>query len=78
MRQANSAEHGQGAVILNLVSGTSASMQAQDGQIKTQGKDIIGFKDWQDNAHFELIADARLKAAVTYMLAHITSYAGAQ
>lgn len=71
-------ELGDGAVILNLVSGTSASMQAQDGQIKTQGSDIIGFKDWQDGTHFELIADARLRTAVEYMLAHITPYAGAQ
>lgn len=69
---------GDGAIILNLVAGSSASMQAQDGQIKTQGSDIIGFKDWQDGTHFELIADARLKTAVEYMLAHITPYAGAQ
>lgn len=72
------AELGDGAIIMNLVSGTSASMQAQDGQIKTQGSDIIGFKDWDDGTHFEIIADARLKAAVTYMLSHITPYAGAQ
>lgn len=71
-------ELGDGAIILNLVSGSSASMQAQDGQIKTQGNDIIGFKDWQDGTHFELIADARLRTAVEYMLANITPYAGAQ
>ncbi len=72
------AELGDGAIIMNLVSGSSASMQAQDGQIKTQGSDIIGFRDWDDGTHFEIIADARLKAAVSYMLSHITPYAGAQ
>lgn len=72
------AELGDGAIILNLVSGSSASMQAQSGQIKTQGSDVIGFMDWQDGTHFEIIADARVKAAVSYMLAHITAYAGAQ
>lgn len=72
------AELGDGAIIINLVSGSSASMQAQDGQIKTQGSDVIGFKDWDDGTHFEIIADARLRAAVSYMLSHITPYAGAQ
>lgn len=72
------AELGDGAIIMNLVSGTSASMQAQDGQIKTQGSDIIGFKDWDDGTHFEIIADARLKSAVAYMLARITPYTSAQ
>lgn len=72
------AELGDGAIIINLVSGSSASMQAQDGQIKTRGSDVIGFKDWDDNTHFEIIADARLKSAVAYMLSRITPYPGAQ
>ncbi len=69
---------GDGAIIVNIVSGSSASMQAQDGQVKSQGTDVIGFKDWTDNTHFEIIADARLKPAVSYMLSHITPYAGGQ
>lgn len=72
------AELGDGAIVINLVSGTSSSMQAQDGQIKTQGSDVIGFKDWQDGTHFEIIADARLKVAVSHMLTHISAYAGGQ
>ncbi len=72
------AELGDGAIIINIVAGSSASMQAQDGQIKTQGTDVIGFKDWTDGTHFEIIADARLKAAVSYMLSHITPYAVVQ
>lgn len=71
-------ELGQGAIILNLVSGTSASMNASDGQIRTQGADVIGFKDASDGRHFELIADQRLRGAVEYMLAHITPYELAQ
>jgi hypothetical protein len=65
---------GQGAMVLNLVQGTSASAGAVDGQTKIQGNDIIGFKDWNDGNHFELIADARLKQPVLYMLSHITAY----
>ena len=71
-------ELGQGAIILNLVSGTSASMNARDSQIKPQGSDVIGFKDWKDGNHFELIADSRLRAAVEYMLSNISAYELAQ
>ena len=67
-------ELNQGAIILNLVSGSSASASATSGQIRTQGSDVIGFKDWQDGTHFELIGDARLRAAVEYMLANISPY----
>ncbi len=71
-------ELGDGAIILNLVAGSSASVQAQDSQIKSQGSDVIGFRDWQNGTHFEIIADARLKAAVVYMLSHISPYVSAQ
>ena len=69
---------GEGLIILNLVNGPATSMDAVDGQIKVQGTDVVGFKDWKDNAHFELIADARLKAAVSYLLTHFTDYTLAQ
>ncbi len=65
---------GQGAMVLNLVQGTSASAGAADQQIKVHGSDIVGFKDWTDGNHFELIADARLKQPVLYMLSHIAAY----
>ena len=53
-------------------------MLAADGQVKSQGNEVIGFKDWTDGKHFEIIADARLKNAVSYMLSQITSYDVAQ
>lgn len=68
---------GQGAIVLNLVAGTSSSANAADGEIKTKGRDIVGYKDW-NGAHFELIADARLREAVAYMIARITPYTPAQ
>jgi len=71
-------ELGQGAIVLNLVAGTSASMSAQDGGVKAKGSDVIGYKDTADGKHFELIADARLRAAVEYMLSEITPYELAQ
>lgn len=67
-----------GSIVLNLVSGTTNSMDAKDGQVKTEGNDVVGFKDWTNGTHFELIADARLREAVTYMLSHITEYTSAE
>lgn len=64
----------QGPIVLNLVSELSSSMDAKDGQIKSQGSDVVGFRDWKENTHFEIIADTRLKDAVAYMLSHITPY----
>lgn len=64
----------QGPIVLNLVSGTSAAAGATDGQVKTQGSDVVGYKDWNDSTHFELIGDSRLKEAVSYMLSHVAAY----
>lgn len=64
----------QGPIILNLVPGSSAAVNASDGQVRAQGNDIVGFKDWNDGTHFEIIADARLSSAIAYMLSHITPY----
>lgn len=63
-----------GAIVLNLVAGTSASMDAKDGQIQSAGSDIVAFKDWTGGNHFEIIADASLREAVSYMLAHLSPY----
>jgi hypothetical protein len=64
----------QGVMMLNLVSGSSAAAGGVSGQFKTQGSDVVGYRDWNDGTHFELIADARLKAAMSYMLDHVTTY----
>lgn len=67
-----------GPIVLNLVSGTSATMNAKDGEIRSEGSDIVAFKDWTGGTHFELIADARLREAVQIMLRSITSYTPAE
>ena len=64
----------QGPIVLNVVSGTTASMNATDGQIRVQGSDVVGFRDWNNGTHIEIIADARLREAVAFMTSHITSY----
>ncbi len=67
-----------GPIVLNLVNGLSASMNAKDGEIRTEGSDVIGFKDWTGGTHFEVIADARLRDAVSIMLRSIVPYSPAE
>ncbi len=64
---------GDGAIVLNLANGTSASLGATDGQVRTQGSDVVGFKDWEGK-HFEIVGDARLQTAIQYMVSHIEQY----
>ena len=66
-------ELGQGVIILNLVSGSSASAGAQSGQIKTQGSDVVAYRDFEEN-HFEIAGDASLREAISYMQSNITPY----
>lgn len=65
---------GMGPIVLNLVDGTVESVSGVDGGVQTKGEDVIGFKSWNDDTHFEIIADARLSAAVSYMISRITPY----
>lgn len=65
---------GQGPIVINLVSGTSAAKQATSGQVRTQGDLVVGFKDWEDNEHFEVSGPAGLDAAIRYIVEHIAKY----
>ena len=64
---------GDGAIVLNLMSGTSASAGGTSGQTKSVNGNVVGYLDWQ-GGHFEIIADAMLREPVTYMLSHVRSY----
>jgi len=68
---------GDGAIVLNLVGGTSASVGGSDGEIGTQGSSIVAYKDW-DGKHFEITADARLRSIIEYMLSNIEVYVPAE
>lgn len=63
-----------GLIALNLVPGSSAEAGGQSGSVRETGSTVTGYLDWQENRHFEIVADARLRAAVEYMLSHITSF----
>jgi len=65
---------GDGPIQVNLLNGTSASKKATDGQVRIQGDTAIGFRDWDDNTHFEIIGDASLIEAVTYITNNLSTY----
>ena len=64
---------GDGVIMLDLLGNPSTSAHGTDGQVTVSGSRVIGYRDWQGN-HFEVVADARLKAAVEYMTSHIENY----
>lgn len=63
---------GDGLISVNLVTGTATSKGGADGQIETRGEFIIGYRDWHDGNHFEIVAPAVLNDAVRYIMEHIT------
>lgn len=69
---------GDGPIVINLVSGTAAAKQATDGQVRTQGDIVMGFKNWGSNEHFEVSAPAGFDAAVRYIIENIGPYVVSQ
>jgi len=65
---------GDGPIQVNLLNGTSVSKKATDGQVRIQGDMAIGYRDWDDNTHFEVIGDASLIEAVTYITNNLSTY----
>ena len=62
---------GQGPLVVNVMSGNLASVNAVDGTVRTQGEFVIGYKALKDNSHIEVSAPKALEAAVRYILGHI-------
>jgi hypothetical protein len=62
---------GDGPLLVNLMAGDVSTQGATDGEIKTQGNFVVGYKAWTDNRHFEVSAPKVLETAVQYILNHI-------
>jgi len=63
---------GSGPLAVDLLSGSVGSKGAADGEIRSSGDDVIGYKEWTDNRHFEIRASSALQSAVEYMVQHLT------
>jgi hypothetical protein len=62
-----------GPIVISLQSGGVASRQAADGDVRTQGDLVYGFREWSANRHFEVWAPASLETAVRYIIQHIAA-----
>ena len=65
---------GDGVIAVKLIAGSVASKGATDRQVRVQGDQVIGYRSWEGDTHFEVIADARLVEPVTYITEHVTAY----
>lgn len=64
---------GSAPIVVTLKSGTAASMQASDGDVRVQGDMVYGYRDFSDNRHFVVSAPANLEAAVRYIIERIAA-----
>lgn len=63
-----------GPIAIRLTSGSMASLNASDGQVVRSGNKVTGYRAWTDDRHFEVTADARLEAAVRYIVENLETY----
>jgi len=65
---------GDGVISVQLLPGSSVSKKATSGQVRVQGTVAIGFLDWTENRHFEIVGPASLEAAIRMMTSKLVSY----
>ena len=65
---------GDGVILVKLVSGTVGSEKATDGQIRVQDDQVIGYRSWEGNMHFEVVANSALTEPVTYITQQISEF----
>ena len=59
---------GEGPIVVQLKNGDVTSLGVADGAVVESGGKVTGYRTWSDNRHFEISADASLKASVSIML----------
>jgi hypothetical protein len=67
-------ELGEGPIVANLVTGALSTVGASDGEARSQGEFLIGYRAWTENRHFEISGPANLGAAIEYITKNLTSY----
>ncbi|MDD5025795.1 MAG: hypothetical protein PHH13_00275 [Candidatus Peribacteraceae bacterium] len=63
-----------GPIQVDLYPGSVSAKKATDGQVRVQGSEVVGFREWTENRHFEISAPASLEAAVGYITVHVSQY----
>lgn len=64
---------GDGPIVINLVRGP---LPGADLSVNVEGNTALGLHQWTANQHFEISADKRLQAAITYIVKNLKTYEG--
>jgi hypothetical protein len=67
MGAVNVENFGDGPLSVDLKSGDLAALGLTNGDVKTVGSRVIGYRTWSDNRHFEISADSSLKIPVAFV-----------
>ena len=62
-----------GVIRIDLRAGGVGGKKASDGQVRVEGANVVGYKEWTENRHFEISADASLEEAVRHLLDTLSS-----
>ena len=65
---------GDGPIVVKLVAGSIGSKKATDKQVRVQANTVIGFRAWDDNSHFEIVADKSLENPVKYLTRELSKF----
>jgi len=63
---------GQGPLSINLMGGALSTKGVSDKEVRIEGSEVIGYREWTKDRHIQISAPVSLKAAVDYITAHLT------
>ncbi len=64
---------GDGPLLVELKSGDLASIGVTDGEVKTVGSKVIGYRAWSEGRHFEVTAPSGVEEAVRFVTSGLRS-----
>ena len=62
-----------GPLVVNLDGESIEALGIEEGAIRTEGDDVVGYRSWTNGRHFEIRAHSSLKAAVEYISENLRS-----
>ena len=58
---------GEGPLVVNLDGESIEALDIDEGAIRTEGENVVGYRSWTNGRHFEIRAHHTLTDAVRYM-----------
>ncbi len=63
-----------GPIAVRLIPSSISGTGKSNGDIVTEGSKVIGYREWNNNSHFEITADLRLESAVSFITDQLSVY----